>query len=51
MPISRAYGRAMPILLTIREARPGGGLPPERPREPRIPITEGLQTARRRELA
>jgi hypothetical protein len=43
LPLYRAYGREMPVLLTVREPRPGCGLLLHKPREPRIPLTEGLR--------
>ncbi|HEX5270111.1 MAG TPA: phosphotransferase, partial [Gemmataceae bacterium] len=51
MPLSRAYGRMMPVLLTVREPRPGGGLLTHPPREPRLPITEGLRPPGEERLA
>ncbi len=51
LPLYRAYGREMPVLLTIREPRPGGGLLARRPREARLPITEGLRPPGEERLA
>jgi hypothetical protein len=51
LPLYRAYGRAMPALLTLREAEAGDGLRRQEVREPRFRITEGLKPPGEERLA